>query len=213
VTLPDEAAVDGVLVAVFARLVIVGADGGRLHEEVMLAARAVPGSGRSRRLELEQPRYSRLREAVEGALEPGTSRNAPQAERLRMVDHWTELEPLLAADVRVRATERLTSLEKTLTRRQEDEARRTGAVFDQLRLTLQAAVEGPGPLQLTFDDLDDAERQQLDRDRRAWQTRLDGLEDERARELDTTARRYAGARELVFPFAVALCVPDGQESR
>jgi len=92
-----------------------------------------------------------------------------------MVAHWTELEPLLAADVRVRAAERLISLEKTLTRRQEDEARRTGAVFDQLRLTLQAAVEGPGPLQLTFDDLADAERQQLDRDRRAWQTRLDGL--------------------------------------
>ena len=55
-TLPEEAAVDGVLVAVFARLVIVGADGGRLHEEVMLAARSAPGHGRSRRIELEQPR-------------------------------------------------------------------------------------------------------------------------------------------------------------
>jgi len=76
VTLPEEADIDGVLVAVFARLVIVGADGGRLHEEIMLAARAVPGSGRSRRLELEQPRYSRLREAVEGALEPDASRVA-----------------------------------------------------------------------------------------------------------------------------------------
>ena len=212
VALPDEAGIEGVLVAVFARLVIVGADGGRLHEEVMLAARAVPGSGRSRRLELEQPRYARLREAVEGALEPGTSRPAPEAGRLRMVDRWPELEPLLAEDVRVRAGERLTSLQKTLARRQDDETRRTAAVFDQLQLTLQAAVEGPGPVQLTLDDLDDSERQQLDRDRRAWQTRLDGLGDERARELAAIASRYAGVRELVFPFAVALCVPgDGAD--
>jgi hypothetical protein len=60
--------------------------------------------------------------------------------------------------------------------------------------------------------MDDSERQQLDRDRRAWQTRLDGLGDERARELAAIASRYAGVRELVFPFAVALCVPgDGAD--
>jgi hypothetical protein len=213
VTLPEEADIDGVLVSVFARLVIVGADGGRLHEEVMLAARAVPDSGRSRRVELEQPRYERLREAVEDALEPDASRVAPEATRLRMVARWPELEPLLAEDVRVRAGERLTSLQKTLARREEDEARRTKAVFDQLQLTLRAAVEGPGPVQLTLDDLDDSERQQLDRDRRAWQTRLDGLEDERTRELASIAARYAGVRELVFPFAVALCVPDDRTDR
>jgi superfamily II DNA or RNA helicase len=208
VTLPEEADIDGVLVAVFARLVIVGADGGRLHEEIMLAARAVPGSGRSRRLELEQPRYSRLREAVEGALEPDASRIAPAEARLDLVARWPELEPLLATDVQARAGERLTSLQRTLTRRQEDETRRTTAIFDQLQLTLQAAVEGPGPVQLTLDDLDDSERQQLDRDRHAWETRLDGLEGERIRELASIADRYAGVRELVFPFAVALCVPD-----
>jgi superfamily II DNA or RNA helicase len=208
VTLPEEAAIDGVLVAVFARLVIVGADGGRLHEEIMLAARAVPGSGRSRRLELEQPRYSRLREAVEGALEPDASRVAPAEAGHDLVARWPELEPLLATDVQARAGERLTSLQRTLARRQEDDTRRTTAIFDQLQLTLQAAVEGPGLVQLTLDDLDDSERQQLDRDCHAWETRLDGLEDERTRELASIADRYAGVRELVFPFAVALCVPD-----
>jgi len=150
---------------------------------------------------------------VEGALEPGAARVAPEAERLRTVARWPELEPLLAEDVRVRAGERLTSLQKTLARREDDETRRTTAVFDQLQLTLQEAVEGPGPIQLTLDDLNDSERQQLDRDRRAWQTRLDGLEEERKRELATIAARYAGVRELVFPFAVALCVPDARVAR
>lgn len=212
-TAPDGISGNEVLVAVFARLVVVGADGRRLHEEVMLAARAVPPNGRSRRLELEQPRYAPLRRAVESALEPQACRQAPEAERHGVVTRWPELEPLLAADVKARAAERLASLEQDLDRRCDDETSRTQAVFDQLHITLESALEGPGPVQLTLDDLGDAERQQLERDRRAWQARLEGLEDERARELTTIRERYAGVRELVFPFAVAVCVPDGGERR
>jgi hypothetical protein len=202
-----------VLAAVFARLVIVGADGRRLHEEVMLAARVVPPSGRSRRLELEQPRYARLREAVEGALEPQFCQQAAQPERHLVVTRWPELEPLLAADVRTRAAERITVLERDLARQRDDEIKRTEAVFGQLKLMLKSAVEGPGPIQLTFDDLGAVERQQLDRDRHAWQARLDGLDDEQARELAATGHRYAGIKDLVFPFAVAVCVPDGEADR
>ena len=87
-TPPDGAGIEGLLVAVFARLVVVGADGQRLHEEVMLAAREVPPSGRSRRVELEQPRFSGLRAAVEGALEPHASRLAPDAQRALVVARW-----------------------------------------------------------------------------------------------------------------------------
>ena len=212
-TPPGDAGIEGVLVAVFARLVVVGSDGRRLHEEVMLAARVVPPAGRSRRLELEQPRYARIREAVEGALEPQFCWQAPEAERQLVVTRWPELEPLLAADVQARAAERLTTMERDLARRRDDETRRTEAVFAQLRLTLQSALESPPPVQLTFDDLDDAEQQQLDRDRHAWQARLDGLDDEQARELAAIGHRYAEVRELVFPFAVAVCVPDGGEDR
>ena len=49
---------------------------------------------------------------------------------------------------------------------------------------------------------------QYDRDRQAWAARLDGLAEEKQRELDAIRRRYENVRELVFPFAVALCVPE-----
>jgi hypothetical protein len=205
---PAEAGIDGPLVAVFARLVVVGTDGGRLHEEVMLAARVVPGTGRSRRIELEQPRYQALRTSVEDALEPAACRLAPEAARQGLIKRWAELEPLLAGDVAVRAKERLDSLQRILARRREDETRRVEAVFGQLRITLRTALEGPGAVQLTLDELDEPERHQLERDRQAWDSRLKGLEDEKARELATVEHRYAAVRELVFPFAVALCVPD-----
>jgi superfamily II DNA or RNA helicase len=207
-TSPPSASIDGVLVAVFSRLVVVGADGQRLHEEVMLAARDVPTSGRSRRIELEQPRFSGLRAAVEGALEPSRCRLAFEEEKLHVVVRWPDIEPLLGEDVRVRAVERVTSLDRDLARRKDAEAKNTQAVFTQLRLTLEGALTAPEPVQLTFDDLDQEERQQLDRDRQAWQSRLDGLDDELDRELAAIRRRYADVRELVFPFAIAICVPD-----
>jgi hypothetical protein len=142
-TPPEDVGIDGVLIAVFARLVVVGADGRRLHEEVMLAARALPPSGRSRRLELEQPRYARLRQAVEAALEPAACRPAQEAERMAVVGRWGELEPLLRDDVQARAAERLATMERDLARRRNEEARRTEAVFAQLYLTLKSALEGP----------------------------------------------------------------------
>ena len=40
--------------------------------------------------------------------------------------------------------------------------------------------------------------------------RRDGLAEEKQRELDAIKRRYENVRELVFPFAVALCVPEAQ---
>lgn len=205
---PDDAGVDGLLVAVFARLVVVGTDGGRLHEEVMLAARVVPRTGRSRRLELEQPRYAALRAAVEEALEPSACRLAPAAARLPLVERWAELEPALASDVQARARERLASLQRTLAHRRDDETRRIESVFSQLRLTLETALAGPGSVQLTLDDFDAPELHQLERDRQAWQSRLDGLAEDKDRELASIERRYARVRELVFPFAAALCVPE-----
>jgi len=209
-TPPPEAGIDGPLVAVFARLVVVGADGRRLHEEIMLAARVVPPTGRSRRLELEQPRYRALRTVVEGALEPDACRLAPESARQDFVSRWEELELLLAGDVQQRARERLDSLRRTLERRRAEETRNVETVFTQLRATLTTALEGPGPVQLTLDQLEEPERHQLERDREAWRARRDGLDEERARELKAINHRYEAVRELVFPFAIALCVP-GEE--
>jgi len=209
--LPDAAGIDDLLVAVFARLVLVGGDGTRLHEEVMLTGRALSGTGRSRRLELEQPRYADLRASIEDALEPEQCRLAPSSVQVRVAQDWDRLEPLLAQDVQARKIERTGSLVRSLQRRRADDEQRTRGVFTQLRATLETAVASDGGVQLSFDDLADAERHQVERDRQAWRTRLDGLDDELARELSTLSSRYETVRELVFPFAVAIVLPDGVE--
>jgi hypothetical protein len=195
------------LVAVFGRLVVVGADGHRLHEEITLSGRIIPPSGRSRRVEIEERRHDELRQAVEAALEPAACRLAPQQARDDLIARWHDLDPLLASDVLVRANERLQALRRILDQRKNTEIRNIATVFTQLRATLDTALDGPGFIQLTLDDLDKQEQQQLDRDKAAWRARRDGLADERQRELDAVERRYDAVKELVFPFAVALCVP------
>lgn len=207
--LPDAAGIDDLLVAVFARLVVVGGDGTRLHEDVMLTGRALAGTGRSRRLELDQPRYRDLRAAIDAAFEPEHCRLAPRGVQDRIARDWDRLEPLLAQDVQVRKGERADSLVRSLDKRRVDEQDRTRAVFAQLRATLQTAVASDGSVQLSFDDLDTHERDQVVRDRQAWRTRLEGLDEEMERELAGVSARYENVRELVFPFAVAIVVPDG----
>ena len=208
-TPPPEAGVNGLLVAVFARLVLVGADGRRLHEEIILSGRIVPPAGQSRRVELEENRHQALHRSVEDALEPNACRLAPESARIDFANQWNRLEPLLARDVQVRAQERKERLQRDLDRREAEEQRNVDTVFTQLRANLDTALEGPGAVQLTFDQLDEQEKHQFERDREAWRGRRDGLEEEKRRELDAIKRRYENVRELVFPFSIALCVPDG----
>jgi hypothetical protein len=212
--LPPEADLDRLLVAVFSRLVVVGADGARLHEEVMLAARSIGTAGApGRRVELEQPRNRALREAVEAALDPQACRPAPTADEERLVALWPQLEVPLAGDVEHRASQRVQSLQRQLASRAVDEVRRINGVFSHLRRTLTDALAIPAAQQLElFADFDAPERAQFAADRAAWQTRLDGLDDELGRELAAAGARYATPKELVFPFAVLLVVPDGETS-
>jgi FtsZ-binding cell division protein ZapB len=193
---------------VFARLVLVGADGRRLHEEIIASGRIAPPTGRSRRVELEERRHDELLASIEAALEPGACRLAPQAARLDLAGRWADLEPLLANDIQVRARERKSALQRTLDARQADERRSVETVFTQLKATLDTALDEPTMLQLTFDELEAEEKQAYERDGHAWRARRDGLAEEKVRELDAIEARYGAVSELVFPFAVALCTPE-----
>ena len=204
--LPEVIAGDSVLVAAFGRLVVVGGDGARLHEEVIMAGRELPATGRSRRVELDANRYAEVRAALEASLDPGACRLGPPRVLRHLAEQWADFAPLLAEDLSRRAEQQKASLERDFASRSRAESDRTTAVFDQLAATLRRALEGPGALQLSFEDLTAPERTQVERDRRAWQARLDGLEADRARELAAVERRYQDVRPLVFPFAIVCAV-------
>ncbi|WP_298207849.1 DISARM system SNF2-like helicase DrmD [Ferrimicrobium sp.] len=203
--LPAEIRPGEFLVVVVTRFVLVGADGARLHEEIILAARAIPEVGRSRRLELESRRYGELRDIVEGALDPGSCIDAPIDTKERFFVQWAELSPLLSDDVSARGKAHLESLSKLLEIRQREELDQVDRIAQHMHTALTTMLEAkPSPLQLRFDELDEPERVQYERDRQVWRERLDSLEIERLAERDRIERRYRDVKDLTFPAAVVL---------
>jgi superfamily II DNA or RNA helicase len=206
--LPPEIRPDELLVTVVSRLVIVGSDGARLHEEVFYAGRALPAAGRSRRIEVDERRFQEVRRAVEAALEPGACRPAPADAQHRLVTAWPELRGLMATDVQQRGEGRTTALTALLAQRRDDEITRLRAMTEHLRRTLTEVLAEPAPRQLTLDDLDQPERHQLDADRQVWAARLEHLDADRDREETLLLSRYTGQRELTFPVAIVLVAPE-----
>ena len=203
--LPADIRPEERLATVITRLVLVGADGSRLHEEVLLAGRAVPETGRSRRIEVEERRFDELRRAVEDALDPDQCIPVDRLDAQAFADRWPTLAEQLVGDVTARAAIRKTGLQRDLERRKEDDLRRVDAITEQLRrLLTDALTEAPAEYQPTLEEFDEPEREQLARDRAAWVARLEGLDAENERERAAVAHRYETVRELTFPVAVLL---------
>jgi superfamily II DNA or RNA helicase len=209
--LPAEVRPDELLVTVITRLVLVGADGARLHEEVLLAARAVPLVGRSRRLEVEERRFEALRVAVEAALEPNACNPASRDAAQFLTDAWPDVRELLAGDVAARATIRKAAMERELAAREAEELRRVDAITEHMRRTLTEALADQAPVQLRLDELEQPDRRQREVDRAAWQARLDSLDRDQDRERTIVQNRYRGVRELTFPVAVLLVTRPEQQ--
>ena len=195
---------------VVARLVLVGADGGACTRRssspggscrspaaasawTWNRSRTPPCAARWRRRWNPTP-------AVLPGIGPGAAPHSGQTSRRRLVE-----------DLNLRAQTQKDARAADLARQLERARTHTIALFDQLRATLSGALQAPAAVQLTLDGLDPAETQQLERDRRAWQDRLDTLDEARDRELAQLDRRFGDVRELVFPFAVVLAVPEARD--
>ncbi|WP_210586810.1 DISARM system SNF2-like helicase DrmD [Streptomyces sp. GESEQ-35] len=203
----DHPELETTLVGAFARFVLVGADGVRLHEEVLQAGgwlrddETSAGSVRFNRLE----KITTLREILDNALADSTK--ASTLLERRLTDAWPHVSEALVSSLEWRARNRQTALEGRLENRRREETERIAANIDAFRASLRAAIGKPaeeeeGQLELIFDE---AEQQR--RDRENWAKRLDALETEKEREFASIAARYAQPKPLLFPVAVVFVVP------
>ncbi len=201
------ALVEGPLIAAYARYVLVGADGLRLHEEVLHAGGWVRGGGRFARLE----NLTTLDAILRDALANGT----PASDRLRdrFVDAWPRLRDGLVSALDWRTKDRQASLGNRLDKRHDDERRRVTANLDRFAATLRERLADEHEEDL-LDLLKDArELAQARSDRRSWQARLDNLDAERQRQVARIEARYADRTEHLFPVAVICVVPRSEAER
>ena len=191
------ATVDEPVVVAHARLVITGADGHRLHEEVIQAG------GRISRGRFARYAVGQLRDACAAA----TPDDAGSAVKAELVELWDTIAAPLFDAVEARGRERADSLQRVLADRAASDVDAIAAVLTDLRATIQAQLdelEGEQQLTLGF-DLD--ERDQFHRDVEALRRRLDDIPDEITREQEAIGRRYANPVPRLFPAAVTFLLP------
>jgi len=191
----DDTVLDTPAVIAFGRLVVLGGDAQRIHEEIVSAGGTVT-EGRFRRFETRGQLDRILEVMVSGDVADGVGD--------RLAELWNTLEKGVSDALAARERERTTTLESRLATRREREIGEVEAVMNELARRIREEIADPeGQLELFSPD----ERQQLERDVESLEARLEQIPEEIDRETERIRSRYADADPRLFPFALVFVVP------
>ncbi len=184
-----------------ARLVITGADGHRLHEELVVAGGRLR-SGRFARIDVLRDLDELLRSAT----------GRPEhLDALTDVVRWWDgvVEPGLARALDRRSETVQETKQRELSERSAAEAEAVRTVLTDLQRQISADLDALAEQRaLQLELFDEPEREQSQRDLDALRRRLEEIPDEIEREVAAVARRFSDPETHVFPAAVTLLVPE-----
>ena len=187
------------LVIVYGRLVVLGGDSYRLHEEI-IAAGGEMSAGRFRRLNVGQV------QAAIAAMQGSEPSAIVKDDLARM---WPEVMNAAQTALGARAKERADSLLRLLDERREKEASDITRVLEELAKSIRAELANTNqPEQLELNLFNESERDQYRRDIDALQARLAQIPTELAQEVAGIEMRYADPQNRFFPVAVMFLVPE-----
>lgn len=194
-TVPDHLAKTPVVIA-HARVVIIGGDTHRLHEEIITTGG-----------EIKEGKLTRLKPAdVDALLAAATEHGVGEAMQQRLLGLWDKLAPGLAQALEARTRERTTALHKKLIDRRDKEAQDITAILQELKRAIERELHAPEDPQLLL--FSDKERSEFDQNKGFLQARLAQIPDEIVREVAAIHTRYADPQARMFPVAVTFLVPE-----
>ncbi|MGQ0774504.1 MAG: DISARM system SNF2-like helicase DrmD [Pseudonocardiales bacterium] len=179
------------------RVVVTGAEGTRLHEEVMTAGGLI-----------EQGRLTRATtDEVTSWLAAASDQPVSPSVQDRLCGLWPELSDPLGKLLARRAADRTRSMQALLRNRCEEEVTAVATILDELERSIRGALGATEHWQQgSLFEIED-ERNQLRADHESLLTRLDALPDQREDETAALRRRYADPTARWFPAAVEFLVP------
>ena len=199
--LPGVLEADDIGVISHARLVITGADGHRLHEELVVAGGRLR-SGRFARIDTLRD----LDMLLAGAGAPPEDRTALEP----LLRWWDDVvEPGLSRALDRRSDVVQDAKQRELAERAEAEAEAVRTVLSELRSQITAdldALTRERTEQLTL--FSEPEREQSQRDLDALRRRLEEIPDEIEREVAAVHRRFTDPEVHIFPATVTVLRPD-----
>ncbi len=193
--MPD-AQLEAPVAITWSRLVITGGNHHRLHEELTIAGGVLKHKG-----------FTRIRTLAE--LDDLVSKAQPCLPNQRLqdvlADRFGRFDDKLLDAVQARSKDRLASLEKSLLKRKEQELADITHLLDELERLITQELNNEVPVQ---QDWLQEERDQLKRNEKALQARLDRIPSEREEEQRLVEMRYSELNTHTFPVAVMFVVPQ-----
>ena len=186
-------------VVAYGRLLILGNDSQKLHEEVITAGGI-----------LKEGRFSRLNVLkISEALAAANASEIKDSTKESLVKLWDSYQESLLNSLEKRSEERTQALEKSLQRRCDKEVADLTAILTELQRSIeQELAEFAKPLQLKLDLFNDAEQQQLESNRNSLKARLEDIPQEIEQETKLIKDRFGNLSSRLFPLAIAFLIPQ-----
>jgi SNF2 family DNA or RNA helicase len=179
-----------------ARLVVVGGDSHRLHEEIITAGGLI-----------KEDRFARINVTeVEKLLADAGDDEAYEPMQKRLLAMWERIAPSLVQSLEGRMKDRTSGLQKKLAERSDKETQDIDAILTELKKAIETELAEPEYEQLSL--FNDPEKEQFERNRDFLRTRVKAIPDEIKRETAAIRSRYAGPQPRMFPVAVTFLVPE-----
>lgn len=194
---PDTALRDPAMIA-HARLVVIGGDCHRLHEEIISAGGLLTG-GKFNRLNVGQ---------TKDALAAATSDEPSDSMKRILLNLYKEHHEALVKSLEARMRDRTEGLSKFLAERETKESEDIRSILTELKKTIEAELDDTGLQQMTFDGWSEPEREQLERNMNALRSRVMEIPSEIERETAAVKARFADPQPRMFPVAVTFLVPE-----
>ena len=191
---PDNALPTPAVVA-HARLVVIGGDSQRLHEEIITAGGYLK-EGRFSRMNLGQ---------VAEVLTLATEEEPSEATKKRFLKLWGDIAPSLQQVLSARMGDRSRGLEKRLLERADKEAKDIESILLELKRAIETELGDSEYQQLEL--FSDPEREQFERNKDFLRDRVKQIPGEIERETAAIRARFADPQTRMFPVAVSFLVP------
>jgi superfamily II DNA or RNA helicase len=192
---PDTALRDPAIIA-HGRIVVLGGDNHRVHEEVIMAG-GMMKEGRLVRMNVGETR---------AAYQAATGVPAPGFVEDRLAELWPKHRDQLLAALEARITERTKNLESFLQERAEREASNLKAVLLELERSIKKKLAEEPPPQFVFWPTE--EKNQKERDENALRRRLNEIPGEIERETEHLRSRFRNPSPRLFPVAITYLIPQ-----
>ena len=181
------------------RLVIVGGNHHRLHEEITEAGGYVTQRGFRR-----EPRVTELRRFLNEA----TPTNFNFEKNQWLLNDLQKVHKEIFETTLARSRERLRNLTNTIETRRNIEIQNIQKLLDELDLSLARQIDkDEAPFQYSFDWAED-KRLQVTRDVKALQARRSRIPEEKDAEITAINNRHSNAIDHTFPVAIKILLPQ-----